>query len=91
MQNKPEEMKFIDPIEKDDLITAIRKLEDLQYLLGDIKEDYFNEQDISTPKGREYVLINFNRYWHYMEIAYDLLWEAVKELHNHGIWCYKRG
>ena len=90
MQDKAEKKKFVDPVEKDDLLTAVRQLENLQYLLGDIREDYFNEHDIGSQKGRDCILFNFNRYWHYMEMACDLLAEAVKELHDNGIWCYER-
>lgn len=51
MQDKAEKKKFVDPVEKDDLLTAVRQLENLQYLLGDIREDYFNEHDTGSQKG----------------------------------------
>ena len=37
--------KFIDPIEKDDLTSAIQKIENLKFLMDNIGEEFFHKYD----------------------------------------------
>lgn len=90
MQEKNSGRHYVDPIEKDDLTDVARNLENLQYVLCDIAQDYFSAYDTKTEGGCTSICYEFERYRHYVEIAYDLLFRAVKELHSKGIWCYEK-
>ena len=72
-------------INKDDLIGVARTAEMLQLCLSDVEQDYFGE-----TKSKEYIEYNFDRVYMYLNNCIDMANSLTKELHQHGIWCFRK-
>ena len=79
----------METVPKDDLIGIARNIECASLMMRDILQDYFDNHDEATPKGKRDILYNFDRFRKFTNICFDIVYHTEQELHAKGIFCYK--
>ncbi len=75
-------------IDKDVLIRAVAAVDDMDYIIQELADDYFNKYKPENRDDNFCILYGFKRYRAYIDILLRLIHSVKKDFTENGISCY---